>query len=297
MNQVLIEESAWKHSQAAGENMPKELEVRSQRRRPKWAVADNSKPEPADEQYYSRTIARALDVLEAFTEEQDTLTLKELGRAVKLPESSLFRVLLTLQTRGYLIQSADGAYQLSRKVLFGKLLERAEALRDLARKEMQSLASRFNETISLAYLFGERIQVLEAFETFHEIRVTNRPGRVLPPHCSAMGKAITAFQDLPVIDRILEVYGLASRTPKTIIDRRALLEEFEGTRKSGYAFDREESTIGGICVGAPIRSKGGNVVAAISVSTPIIRMTPDREKEIVKAILHSAQEISNKQRK
>ena len=75
------------------------------------------------------------------------------------------------------------------------------------------------------------------------------------------------------------------------------LEEFEWTRENGYAFDREESTMGGICVGAAIRSKSGNVVAAISVSTPIIRMTPDREKEIVKAVLHSAQEISNKQRK
>jgi DNA-binding IclR family transcriptional regulator len=276
--------------------MPKELEVHSQRRRPKWAKAESSKPEPADEQYYSRTIARALDVLEAFTEEQDTLNLKELSRAIKLPESSLFRVLLTLQTRGYLTQSADGAYQLSKKVLFGKLLERAEALRDVARIEMQSLASRFNETTSLAYLFDDRIQVLESFETFHEIRVTNRPGRVLPPHCSAMGKVITAFQDRPLIDRIFEVYGLAARTSRTIIDRRALLEEFELVRKNGYAFDREESTMGGICVGAAIRSKTGRVVAAISVSTPVVRISPVREKEIVEAILHSAEEISRKHR-
>jgi DNA-binding IclR family transcriptional regulator len=277
--------------------MGNELEVRSQRRRPKWATADNSKPEPADEQYYSRTIARALDVLEAFTEEQDTLTLKELGRAVNLPESSLFRVLLTLQTRGYLVQNPDGAYQLSKKILFGKVLERAEALRDAARAEMQSLASRFNETTSLAYLFDDRIQVLEAFETFHEIRVTNRPGRVLPPHCSAMGKAITAFQELPVIDRILEVYGLMPRTPKTIVDRHALLQEFEVARKSGVTFDREESTLGGVCVAAAIRSKNGRVVAAISVSTPIIRMTKIREKEIAEAVLNSAQAISKTQHK
>jgi DNA-binding IclR family transcriptional regulator len=277
--------------------MSKDPEVRSQRRRPKWATANNSKPEPADEQYYSRTIARALDVLEAFTEEHDSLTLKELGRAVKLPESSLFRVLLTLQTRGYLVQNADGTYQLSKKVLFGKLLERAETLRDSVRAEMQSLASRFNETTSLAYLFDDRIQVLEAFETFHEIRVTNRPGRVLPPHCSAMGKVITAFQELPLIDRVLEVYGLAPRTPKTIIDRRALMQELEWVRQNGYAFDREESTLGGICVGAPIRGKNGKVVAAISVSTPIIRMTDGREQEIVESVVRSAQLISSKQRK
>lgn len=277
--------------------MAKEAEVRAQRRRPKWATADGSKPEPADDQYYSRTIARALDVLEAFTEEHDSLTLKEMSKVVHLPESTLFRVLLTLQTRGYLNQNSDGTYQLSKRVLSGKLLERAEALRDLARADMQALTSRFNETTSLAYLFENRIQVLESFDTFHEIRVTNRPGRVLPPHCSAMGKVITAFQDRQRVDSILEAYGLVPRTPATIIDRRKLLEEFESARKNGYAFDREESIPGGICIGAAIRAKNGNVVAAISVSTPVVRMTQDREREIMQAVLHNAQAISEKQGK
>jgi len=80
------------------------------------------------------------------------------------------------------------------------------------RPELERLTRRFNETASMAYLYDDRIHVLDSIETFHEIRISNRIGRVLPPHCSAMGKAITAFQDRALAEQIVEVYGLSRRT-------------------------------------------------------------------------------------
>lgn len=258
------------------------------RRRPKAEGQD-------DEQYYSRTIGRALDVMECFSDERAHLSLTEISRIVKLPESSLFRVLLTLQRRGYLDQDSDGTYQLSQRVLYGRVAERAEKLRVAVQPDLQALASRFNETVSMAYLFESRIQVLSVVETFHDIRVSNKPGRVLPPHCSAMGKAITAHQSSAAIDQILESYGLARRTETTITDRQSLLREFEQIRKQGYACDREESIVGGICFGAAIvPAKNSRVVAALSVSTPTIRMTPQREKEISEGVVRTAREIADR---
>jgi DNA-binding IclR family transcriptional regulator len=261
------------------------------RRRPKTGIAGLKGEADLAEQYYSKSIGRALDVLECFSDERPFLSLKEIGRLVRLPEPSLFRILLTLESRGYLNRNADGSYGLSRKLLFGKLLERAERLMRLVRPELQKLASRFNETASLAYLFEDRIQALDTVETFHEVRVSNKPGRVIPPHCSALGKAITAFQDQALMDRILEVYGLTRRTENTIVDRQALLAEFESIRVRGYSTDREESVAGGICIGAPIRVGDGRVVAALSVSTPKVRMTPDREQEVIQAVMESARQI------
>jgi len=129
-------------------------------------------------------------------------------------------------------------------------------------------------------------------ETFHEIRISNRVGRVLPPHCSAMGKAITAFQDRALIDRILEVYGLFPRTPHTIVDRNRLFQEFETIRTTGFAYDREESVLGGLCIGAVIRVDGRIPVAALSVSTPLARMVGNREQETCEAVLESAKIIA-----
>jgi DNA-binding IclR family transcriptional regulator len=268
----------------------------NRRRRPQWAAEENGEAESAvggEDRYHSRTIERALDVLEAFQPNQPSLSLKDISRQTRLPESSLFRILITLHKRGYLDQQTDGTYQLSRKVLFGRLLDSAEALRELARPYLHELASLFNETASLAYFFEDYIQVLDTVETFHEIRVTNRRGRILPPHCSAMGKAILAFQPADTVNRMLEAYGLTKRTEHSIVDRQALRVELERVQNEGIAFDREESMLGGICIGAPIQATSGHIVAALSVSTPIQRIPREREKLIQQAVLNAAQSVSN----
>jgi IclR family acetate operon transcriptional repressor len=274
--------------------IPKSASRKPRRRRPTRTIAlvddDQSR---ASERYYSRTIARALDVLESFRDEGTALNLREIGQLTQLPEASLFRILVTLRSRGYLQQNGDGSYRLTPRVLMGKLQERAERLQKVIHPHLQALARRFDETASLAHLCGERIEVLDTVESFHEIRIKNKPGRVVPPHCSSLGKAITAFQSPDLIDQILEVYGLFRRTDHTIVDRQALLTEFERIRSLGYAVDREESMLGGICLSTPIFSTGGRAVASISISTPTIRMTPAREREIVEALRRSCSEISS----
>lgn len=257
----------------------------TRRRIPKWALHSNDSA--ANEQYYLRSIGRALEVLDCF-DGKAPLALKEIGISTGLPESTLFRVLLTLEKHGYLKQAVDGTYQLAPKLRFGWLIEQANALRDRVRPELERLAQRFNETASMAYLYDDRIHVLDSIETFHEIRISNRIGRVLPPHCSALGKAITAFQDRNRAEQIVEVYGLSRRTDFTITDRAHLFDEFEQIRNSGVACDRQESILGGICYSAAIRPAEGPVVAAISLSTPIVRMTPEREEETRKAVLEAA---------
>jgi DNA-binding IclR family transcriptional regulator len=107
-----------------------------------------------------------------------------------------------------------------------------------------------------------------------------------------MGKVITAFQQRELSERILEVYGLTSRTEHTITDRQKLFAEFEKARQTGIAEDREESIRGGICFAAALRREGKPVVAAISISTPATRMTAEREKQIQAALLESAARIS-----
>ena len=260
------------------------------RRIPKWALQSGTDAS-ANEQYYLRSIGRALDVMDCF-DGTAPLSLKEISASTGLPESTLFRVLLTLEKHGYLEQAVDGTYQLAPKLRFGWLVEEANALKVKARPELERLANQFNETASIAYLYDDRIHVLDSIETFHEIRMSNRIGRVLPPHCSAMGKAITAFQNRTLADRILEVYGLYRRTEHTITDRARLFAEFDQVRQTGVACDREESILGGICYGAAIRNGSQQVVAALSLSTPVVRVTPAREEETRKAVLQAAARVS-----
>ena len=265
------------------------------RRVPKWAMEkeDAAPGVNGDEAYYLRSIGRALDVLNCF-DGQTPLSLKEISQQMRLPESSLFRVLRTLEHHHYLEQHRDGTYQLAPRLIFGWLVRASEHVREVARPELERLVNAFNETASLAFLFEDRIHVLDCMETFHEIRMTNKVGRVLPPHCSAMGKAITAFQDRALADRMLEVYGLNARTEHTIVDRQKLFAQFEGIRKTGVACDREESIRGGICFGAAIQPQGKPVVSALSLSTPSLRMDRAREEKIQQALQASAAVIARK---
>lgn len=243
------------------------------------------------DQYSSKAVSRALDVLEGFPDEHTFLNLKETGSRIKLPDSSLFRILQTWESRGYLSQAVDGTYRLTPRVLYGRVRERAERLRGTARPHLTELAMRFNEMASISYLFGDHIEVVNTVETLHAMRLTNRPGRVLPPHCSSMGKSIAAFQTPEKIDRILEVYGLFKRGPNTITDRPTLLAEFERIRTQGYAFDREESVEGAFCVGAPVRYESRPVAAAVSLSTPLLRLSPELEAAMVAAVSEAARTI------
>lgn len=258
------------------------------RRRPKFLAHSG---DSNGERYHSKAIGRALDILDCFRDPEASLNLKEISNITGLSVSSLFRVLVTLEGHGYLRKNEDGTYLLSPKVLFGRLRERADHIRNIAHPFLEALARNFNETASMAYLFDDHIQVLDSVDSYHEIRHSNRIGRVLPPHCSSMGKAITAFQKPARADLILEGYGLFPRTPKTIVDRHALHIEFEKIRHQGYAFDRGEAVEGGICVGAPILSESGSVCAAVSVSVPIIRMNDTREKEVIQGVLATAARI------
>ncbi|NWG13553.1 MAG: IclR family transcriptional regulator [Acidobacteria bacterium] len=250
-------------------------------------------PDPSSlTDYYSKAIGRALDVLDCFSDGETNLSLVEISKIKGFPESSLFRILFTLEAHGYLVRTADGSYKLAAKLLFGKLYDRAYSLRDIVHPFLKQLNTRFNESASMGFLFGDRIEVVDTLEAIQEIRRTNTLGRVLPPHCSSIGKAIVAFQERDVIDRILRINGLSRRTEKSITDHEQVLKEYEQIRTKGYSVDREESTPGGVCFGAPLHDERGHVVAAISVSVPLFRLSPEREEEMIGAVIDTARKAS-----
>jgi DNA-binding IclR family transcriptional regulator len=244
------------------------------------------------ERYALKAISRALDVLDAFPDGETSLSLMQLRHLKGFPEASLFRILLTLESKGYLVRNPDGSFHAAPKVILGRAYEVAEHMRQLTHPYLRTLNGRFDETASMAYLFGERIQVVDTIQSFHEIRITNIVGRVLPPHCSSMGKAILAFQSPEATDRIVQAYGLHRRTERSIVDRALLSEELARIRSRGYSIDDQENVLGGRCFGAPIFVEKTRAAAALSVSVPLVRLTSERESQIVEAMLAAAREAS-----
>ncbi len=269
--------------------------MKTRRRRPKVLPrlhGPTSASKPREPAQGAMAIQRALDVLECFPDGQTNLNMTEIREIVGLNESTLFRILLTLEGRGYLHRNGDGSYELAPKLLFGRLYERSEKVRQTVHSLMEQLTHTFNENTSLKFLFEDKIQTIDFVSAFQEIGYPNYYGKVLPPNCSSAGKAITAYQPKEVMERILQCYGLYKRTENTITDPRVLMEEYEQIRQRRYAVDREESHYGGICFAAPLFDRNQRVIAALSICSPAIRMNPQREKDMIEALISTAGKAS-----
>lgn len=268
------------------------MHSKARRRTPKASLVGIDGLPAANDQNVSKAITRALEVLDSFREVDGEQSLMEISQRTEIPESSLFRILVALQKKQYLIQLADGSYQLAPKLLLGNLRERARTVRDVLHPRLQSIAREFDETVSSAFLFEDRIQVVDTVESLRDVRATTRVGRVLPPYASAMGKAITAFQSRESITSLIEVYGLFKRTEHTIIDRALIYREYEQICRNGVAFDRGEAMEGGICIGIPVFSLPGKVETAISVSIPVIRHSKELEKQMILAMQKATEDLN-----
>ena len=221
------------------------------------------------ERYYSRAIGNALHVLELFQHSGNPLTLSEVRLQAKLPKSSAFRILRTLEIAGYLQKIEGDRFALAVAVLIPNQL--VNQVVEAARPRMKQLSQEFRETISLAFLFANHIEVAAVIDSPHRVNMGNTVGGIISPHASSLGKCITAFQPDGRRERLMRSFSLVRFTPHTIIDEVALNKELDQVRERGYATDLEESTPGGCCLAAPIIGKQGQAIAAISISMPKMR--------------------------
>jgi IclR family acetate operon transcriptional repressor len=161
---------------------------------------------------------------------------------------------------------------------------------DASRPWMKNLSQEFRETISLAFLFENHIEVTAVIDSPHRVSMGNMVGSLIPPHASSLGKCIAAFQPDARRDMLLRSFGLVRFTPSTIVEEVTLNKELNLVRAQGYASDLEETTLGGCCLGAPIFGRDGNAVAAISISTPKMRFT--NQDRLITAVRDTAAAVT-----
>jgi IclR family acetate operon transcriptional repressor len=156
---------------------------------------------------------------------------------------------------------------------------------------MESLLTRFRETVNLGVLDGSEVLYVQVLESPEMFRMAARVGMRSALHSTAMGKALLAYLPLAEREKVLP-HKLQSLTSRTLADRSILLKDLESVRARGYAVDSEEDSQGVRCVGAPILDGAHRVVAAMSVSAPAIRMPADRMQKIARKVSKACLDIS-----
>jgi len=247
--------------------------------------------------YIIQSVDHALDVLEAFHGEEDELGITELSRRLKLHKNNIFRILATLENRGYIEQNrSTDNYRLGLGTLdLGQTYIRHTGLLRVARPVMEDLNRRVNENVYIGILKDRYAFYLDVVESNHTVRVLSRVGCRVPTYCAAIGKAQLAYETPEMINEILGKKELKKFTPNTISDRDKLMEHLLLVRELGYAVDDEEWDEGVRCVGAPIFDYTRKAVGGISISAPSARMSMDRlRREFVPVIKKACEDISKR---
>jgi DNA-binding IclR family transcriptional regulator len=261
------------------------------------------KPETAKEarggdQYFSRAVGKALEVLEFLQAELNPLSMNEIAQRIQLSKTSAFRILRTLETLGCVVVDGRGQYMLAPGIHAVTPTQWLGKLHRVGVPYLEALSRELAETSTLAALFENRVEVIAVVESPHVIRMSNVVGHILPPNASSLGKAITAFQPAEQRERLLRSFGMYRFTKHTITDRKELSQEYDGVRLQKYAIDREECAYDGICFCAPIFGPNGQVSAAISSSMPKTRLRDSAHEEaIIVAVMATADQIATDLRK
>ena len=255
-------------------------------------------PKKPKSDYVIQTVTHALRLLEEFRT-ADELGVTELSRRLNLHKNNVFRLLATLEQRGYIEQSsANDRYRLGAKCLeLGETFSRSHSLLDQARPILRSLAEEVGETVHLAQMTSFEVVHVDA-QVYHQpILTPSRVGQRLPVHCTALGKVLLgsatercrqAYDQMVVAGR-----ELPPRTRATIVDPAKFFEHVRTVAGQGYALDVEECEEGLSCVAGPVYDRTGLAVAALSVSGPSFRLGADELlRNIVPKVTASADRLS-----
>lgn len=164
-----------------------------------------------------------------------------------------------------------------------------EDLVELAQASLRRLAEESGETANLFVPRPAGIDAIAQVDGRHLLGATNWMGRELGLHCTAAGKVFLAFEVAELADGELECL-----TPATICDREKLERELDAVRDQGYATIVDELEPGLSAVAAPVRDRGGEVVAALTASGPSLRLAPQRLRLLGRVTLEQAHALSTR---
>jgi IclR family transcriptional regulator, pca regulon regulatory protein len=222
----------------------------------------------------SQSLERGLAILSTFTPDRPALGISELARKLTLTRSTTHRYVATLATLGYLQQDdATRKYRLGPRVLdLGFSVLGSLELRDIAAPHLRRLTDTTGHTSNLAIRDDTDVilidRVLGRPGRYHHLEFSLHVGSRIPAYCSATGKALLAFLPRPDLNQLMERIDLIQRGPRTLTDKKALLAELDRVRRTGVAVNDEELDSALRSIAAPVRSRSGEVVAAVNVAIP-----------------------------
>ena len=242
-----------------------------------------------------KSLAKALSVMDLLVSKNEEMSITEISMALGMPKGTVHRILASLVKYKYARQDQETKkYGLGiRFYMMQSPSDSFKALRAVMTPLMRELYLKCRETVSASSLVDDEIEYIERFESEMLLRVSIRVGTRFPAHCTATGKVLLAALSDADLTQLYRGRGrLKKCTAASITSMRELKKALEKVREQGFARDSEETLIGVNCVASPIYNLKGEVLAAISISGPRERMTPEKVAEMMPLLQETTAKIS-----
>ncbi|KJS19553.1 MAG: hypothetical protein VR72_18030 [Clostridiaceae bacterium BRH_c20a] len=243
--------------------------------------------------FFIQTLAKGLDILEAFKTDKEELGITELSSLANMPESTVQRIVNTLAFKGYIYQNP-----LNKKYRLGFLLLKADYstknMNELVQKayiHMKNLNEKTGENVNLAVRESNSLLYIKHVNSKHLLRPNFILGERYPLYCTALGRCLLSdFSEEELA--ILVNSPLEKYTPHTKTSFSDLTKDLKFIQENGYIIDDEEFQLGLFCIASPIYGFDKKVIAALSISLPKMRITAENKDDTIKWTQETAKKIS-----
>jgi IclR family acetate operon transcriptional repressor len=235
-------------------------------------------------------VDRGADLLVRVLEAERPVALAELVSASGIPKSTASRLLSALERRGLVEQDGErGRLRPGPAIL--RVAERGMLERnivELAGPSLDALSECSGETINLAVPAPAGVEHVAQVDSVHFLGVGQWLGRSVDFHSSANGKVFLAHGRATLPEE------LTTHTPHTVTDPAQLQAELTQIRRQGYATAVDELEVGLAAIAAPVRGARGDVIAALTISGPSLRLTLERICELAPILIREAGSLSRR---
>lgn len=241
-----------------------------------------------------KSLHKVLDIIEAMAK-SGGIGIRELSAHTGYPPPTVHRITSTLIERNYVKQD-PATKRLSLSVQFlelGTNVQQQFNLTAIARPHLERLMAECKEAVNLAVQDGDYVAYLDHVRSnYSMLQLFTKPGARAPLYCTGVGKMFLSHWPPTEVEAYLDRILLVPHTPRTIVDRRRLMDELVQIRAAGYSVDDEEMEKGVRCVAALVMDHRGRPCGAVSISGAAMRIAPARIKVYAKSVKSCSLAIS-----
>ena len=243
----------------------------------------------------NQSLLKALQIIEVMAVNKAPMRLLDISKAVSISPSTVLRFLNTFKAMNYVNQDPASLnyFPTMKFQMIANMVNSQLKIRDITHPFLLDISQKTGEFSSLAVLEEMEVIYIDYADgpnsTYKNLM---RIGKNAPAHSTGVGKCLLLNFTEAEIDLLISEKGLIRLTEKTITTKEKLLEELKTVRKNGFAFDDEECEPNFKCIAVPLRDYSGNVIASMSVSTPTVRLTGQKEEFILELLNNASGKIS-----